>query len=142
MPRQQNQEAINEAAELLPAILLTVLWIAASTATSVDLKHSLFQTVAVSGFVIVGAGIPTRFPGLLDHLSRNEPVSYEIQVVGSEKGEVTSTHLDPREYVPDAEPLARPRFLSIISSNVLAVTMMKRSTAANAGRPACGTAHT
>jgi nitronate monooxygenase len=79
-------------------------------------------------YVIMGAGIPTTIPGVLDGLSRHEAVSYGINVVGSKAEDDTLARFDPRDFMEgDHEPLHRPRFLPIIASNVLAVTMLRRS---------------
>ncbi len=79
-------------------------------------------------YVIMGAGIPTMIPGVLDGLSRHEPVSYGINVSGSKPDDDTLTRFDPQDFMEiDHPPLARPRFLPIIASNVLAVTMLRRS---------------
>ncbi|HEY5609985.1 MAG TPA: nitronate monooxygenase, partial [Thermoanaerobaculia bacterium] len=74
-------------------------------------------------FVLMGAGIATRIPGVLDGLAAHEPVSYELSVTGGN----AMLHFAPRELVDYAAPLTRPRFLPIVSSNVLATTMVKRS---------------
>jgi len=79
-------------------------------------------------YVIMGAGIPTMIPGVLDGLARHGAVSYGINVVGSKPGDDTFTRFDPKDFMEgDHAPLARPRFLPIIASNVLAVTMLRRS---------------
>ncbi len=82
-------------------------------------------------YVIMGAGIPTMIPGVLDGLARHEAVSYGINVSGSKPGDDTLTRFDPRDFMEgDHAPLGRPRFLPIIASNVLAVTMLRRSNGA------------
>ena len=79
-------------------------------------------------YVIMGAGIPTTIPGVLDGLSRHEAVSYGINVVGSKAGDDTFARFDPQDFMEgDHASLVRPRFLPIIASNVLAVTMLRRS---------------
>jgi len=79
-------------------------------------------------YVIMGAGIPTTIPGVLDGLSRHDPVSYGINISGSLPADDTFTRFDPQEFIEsDHAPLTRPRFLPIIASNVLAVTMLRRS---------------
>jgi nitronate monooxygenase len=79
-------------------------------------------------YVIMGAGIPTMIPGVLDDLALHEPVSYGINVAGSKPGDDTLTRFDPRDFMEgDHTPLVRPKFLPIIASNVLAVTMLRRS---------------
>ncbi len=80
------------------------------------------------GFVLVGAGIATRIPGVLDRFVNHQPASYELAVTGAESGEITAMHFDPRDYASDLPPLQRPQFLAIVSSNVLATTLIRRST--------------
>lgn len=77
--------------------------------------------------VIVGAGMATRMPGVLDRFARHEPAGYEIQVAGSESGEAAATTFDPSAYASGLPSLERPAFVAIVSSNVAAQTMLKRS---------------
>jgi nitronate monooxygenase len=84
--------------------------------------------LAGAAFVLMGAGIPTKIPGVLDRLARHEKATYDLTVTGAKEGEPTTLSFDPRDYVDiDLPPLQRPLFLSIISSNVLATTMLRRS---------------
>lgn len=84
--------------------------------------------LAGAAYVVIGAGIPTMIPGVLDGLSRHEPVSYTLHVVGEDNGNSTLARFDPREFTGgDHPPLERPRFLPIIASNALATTMLRRS---------------
>ncbi len=79
-------------------------------------------------YVIMGAGIPILIPGALDAFCQHEPASYKLHVVGAQAGDDTSVHFDPRDFMEgDHPPLHRPVFLPIISSNVLATTMLRRS---------------
>ncbi|MGB8266738.1 MAG: nitronate monooxygenase [Candidatus Velthaea sp.] len=79
------------------------------------------------GYVLVGAGIPVKFPDAIDRLSRHEPASYPLHVIGAQEGDDNLMTFVPREYMEcDLPPLARPRFLAIIASNVLAMSLMKR----------------
>ena len=80
------------------------------------------------GFVLVGAGIATRIPGVLDRFVTHQPATYELTVSGSQQGEIATLHFDPRDYAQDLPPLRRPEFLAIVSSNVLATTLIRRST--------------
>ena len=48
-------------------------------------------------FVLMGAGIATRIPGVLDRLAAHEPVMYELTVTGAESGPITAMHFDPRD---------------------------------------------
>ncbi len=80
------------------------------------------------GVVLVGAGIATRIPGVLDRFVNHQPATYELTVSGAQPGEISAMHFDPRDYAPDLPPLHRPEFLAIVSSNVLATTLIRRST--------------
>lgn len=88
-----------------------------------SLYGAMLAGVAV---VLIGAGIATRIPGVLDRLALNEPASYELQVTGSEQAPVSVT-FDPSDFADALPSLERPQFFSIISSNVLATTMVRRS---------------
>ncbi len=79
-------------------------------------------------YVLMGAGIPTRIPGVLDQLSQHRPVNYPLAVTGTLEGEDTTLAFDPREFITaELPPLKRPAFLAIVSSNVLAASLIKRS---------------
>lgn len=79
-------------------------------------------------YVLIGAGIPLKIPGVLDALSVHQPAAYPLPVTGSQEGDDTTMNFDPREYMEqDLPPLKRPDFLAIIASNTLAVTMVKRA---------------
>ena len=79
-------------------------------------------------YVLMGAGIPTRIPGVLDQLSRHLPVQYPLSVTGALDGEDITLAFDPRDFVSgDVPPLKRPAFLAIVSSTVLAASLIKRS---------------
>ncbi len=77
--------------------------------------------------VLMGAGIATRIPGVLDRLARHEPVSYELQVSDNEGHDAVVAMFDPADFFDGLPPLTRPKFFPIISSNALASTMIKRS---------------
>lgn len=80
------------------------------------------------GYVLMGAGIPLKIPGVLDRLAKHESASYPLHVVGAEDGENAVKTFVPRDFMEcDLPPLARPQFLAIISSNVLAATMVKKA---------------
>jgi nitronate monooxygenase len=80
------------------------------------------------GYVLMGAGIPLHIPGVLDALAMQQPAEYKLSVIGAVPGQDTSMHFDPLDYVEGPLPvLDRPRFLSIVSSNTLATTMLRRA---------------
>jgi len=79
-------------------------------------------------YVLMGAGIPSRIPGAMDRLARHEPATYPLYVAGAEEGDDTTVRFDPREFMEgDLPPLARPAFLPIVASHVLAATLLKKS---------------
>lgn len=79
-------------------------------------------------YVLMGAGIPLKIPGVLDAYVNHEPASYPLYVSGARDGDDTTMHFVPRDFMEhDVPPLTRPRFLPIIASNTLAVTMLKKA---------------
>jgi len=83
-------------------------------------------------YVIMGAGIPVQIPGILDRLSKHREVSYRIDVKGASSDDDFRLRFDPRKIFSEAvgktKELTRPYFLPIISSVVLAKTLIRRST--------------
>lgn len=80
------------------------------------------------GYVLMGAGIPLKIPGMLDKLALHEAASYPLEVDGAHEGDDTTMRFDPREYMEcELPPLQRPVFLAIIASNLLSTVMLKRS---------------
>jgi len=81
------------------------------------------------GYVLMGAGIPIKIPGALDALADHGRATYPLHVTGAHEGEDTILTFDPAEFMECELPtLVRPKFLAIISSNVLAATIVKRAT--------------
>lgn len=79
------------------------------------------------GFVLMGAGIPAKIPGALDRLARGEPAEYPLYVTGEGAGATMMTFA-PRDLTNRVlAPLTRPAFLAIVSSDVLARTLQKKS---------------
>ena len=79
-------------------------------------------------YIIMGAGIPLKIPGVLDRLTEHLPVEYPLHVVGAQEGESTMMRFDPSEYMCHLLlPMHRPKFLAIVSSNTLASTMLKKA---------------
>ncbi len=80
------------------------------------------------GYVLMGAGIPLKVPGVLDAFAAGEPASYPLNVTGAHPEDDCLMRFDPREFCGlHAPKLQRPVFLAIISSNTLATTMVRRS---------------
>lgn len=79
-------------------------------------------------YILMGAGIPKAIPGIIDSLAKGEPVKMRVDVEGSAPGEEHYTHFDPAMVFGGKAPeLPRPRFLPIISSATLAMTLAKKS---------------
>jgi nitronate monooxygenase len=80
------------------------------------------------GYVLMGAGVPLKIPGVLDLFADHQPATYPLQVTGAEEDDDTTMKFVPREFMEcDLPPLHRPKFLAIVSSNTLATTMLKRA---------------
>jgi NAD(P)H-dependent flavin oxidoreductase YrpB (nitropropane dioxygenase family) len=77
-------------------------------------------------YLTMGAGIPLQIPEAINALMEGRPVTYRISV----EGETVTGHqmcFDPEAFLGGKlPPLKRPRFLPIISSNVLANVLMQR----------------
>jgi nitronate monooxygenase len=79
-------------------------------------------------YILMGAGIPLKIPGVLDQLARHEPVTYPLYVSGAVPGDDTTLTFAPLDFMDgDLPPLVRPKFLAIIASNVLAQTLLKKA---------------
>ena len=80
------------------------------------------------GYVLMGAGIPLKVPGVLDAFAAGHAASYPLSVTGAHPEDDCLMRLDPQEvFGMPMPPLQRPFFLAIISSNALATTMVRRS---------------
>lgn len=79
-------------------------------------------------YVIMGAGIPLKMPGVLDRYAEHEAAEYPMHVTGAIEGDDTTMRFDPAEFMEcELPPLHRPKFLAIVSSNTLALTMVKKA---------------
>jgi nitronate monooxygenase len=79
-------------------------------------------------YVLMGAGIPMKIPGVLDKLANHEEAVYPLTVTGAREGDDTLMRFNPRDYIPvDLPPLRRPAFLAIIASSVLAQTLARKA---------------
>ncbi|MHB1023140.1 MAG: nitronate monooxygenase [Acidobacteriaceae bacterium] len=79
-------------------------------------------------YVLMGAGIPLKIPGVLDRFVNHQSAEYTLHVTGAQEGDDVTTYFDPRDYMEgEPAPLARPKFLPIVSSNTLATTMLKKA---------------
>jgi nitronate monooxygenase len=79
------------------------------------------------GYILMGAGVPVKIPAVLDQFTTHAPATYPLHATGAQEGDDNTMSFDPREFMEtDLPPLARPKFFAIVSSNTLAITMVKR----------------
>ena len=91
--------------------------------------------LAECDYVIMGAGIPMEIPGILDDLSENKDINYAIHTDGAEADDPrTNFKFSPKEFWEAAgkpelatKDLPRPKFVPIVSSVLLAQSMLKRA---------------
>ena len=80
------------------------------------------------GYVLMGAGIPLKIPGVLECLAEHQRATYPLHVTGAQEDEERLLTFVPAAFMECELPrLSRPQFLAIISSNVLAATILKRA---------------
>lgn len=78
--------------------------------------------------VLMGGGIPLAIPGVLDALSRVEPVELKLSMVSSKTEQSHNLFFDSSAYASAVKaPLKRPQFLAVISSDVLAKTLVRKA---------------
>ena len=79
-------------------------------------------------YIIMGAGIPLKIPGVLDLFVNHCAAEYALHVTGALDTDDTTIRFNPRDFIK-GEPasLLRPRFLAIVSSNTLATTMLRKA---------------
>jgi NAD(P)H-dependent flavin oxidoreductase YrpB (nitropropane dioxygenase family) len=90
---------------------------------------SLFGSILAGvDYVLMGAGIPRAIPNVLDRFAKGEPADLRIDVVGALPGEEFLSRFDPGEFFSGASPaLKRPRFLGIVASATLAITLARKA---------------
>ncbi len=80
-------------------------------------------------YVIMGAGIPRAIPGVLDRLAAGQETHLDITVVephgAAHDGSATRVTFNPGGF--GAPCLTRPKFLAVVSSNLLAQVLARRS---------------
>ena len=79
-------------------------------------------------YVLMGAGIPRSIPGVLDRFAAGEPAELRIDVEGVLPGEEFLAKFNPADFCGGPAPaLTRPKFLAIVSSATLALTLARKS---------------
>lgn len=91
---------------------------------------SLFGAmIAGVDYVLMGAGIPTNIPGIIDQLCEGNAVELPLRITGSEPDDNFTSHFDPAAVTNQRVPwLERPKFLPIVASATLATRLAKKST--------------
>lgn len=80
------------------------------------------------GYVLMGAGVPLKIPGVLDRFIDHESATYLLQVSGAHEDLDRTMVFTPSAFVTRKLPqLARPKFIAIVSSNTLATTMLRKA---------------
>lgn len=79
-------------------------------------------------YVLMGAGIPRLIPGVLDRFAAGEPAEIKLDVDGALPTDEFVTRFEPASiWGHPPPPLRRPKFLAIVSSATLALTLAKKS---------------
>ncbi len=79
-------------------------------------------------YVLMGAGIPTNIPGVIDRLCEGEPAELTLKVDGADDGDRFCAHFDPDKFTGGRVPwLRRPKFLPIVASATLATMLTRKS---------------
>jgi len=83
-------------------------------------------------YVIMGAGIPLQMPGIITQLVNHNDSNYRVDCVDARPDDDLRLHFKISELFPNFKEklgtLKRPKFFPIISSNVLALALIKRGT--------------
>jgi nitronate monooxygenase len=82
-------------------------------------------------YVLMGAGIPSQIPAVLDAFAAHRPAEYRLAVSGvvTEQTEDPTVRFDPADYAGEIPlpSLTRPSFLAIVSSHTLAASLLRRA---------------
>ncbi len=79
-------------------------------------------------YILIGAGIPITIPGAIDALAEGRPAELRLAVDGALPGEEFINRFDPAAFCGGSAPkLKRPKFLAIVSSATLAMTLARKS---------------
>ncbi len=78
-------------------------------------------------YIIMGAGIPRDFPAIIDDLVEHKAVECNLNITGTTADDNYKLKFDPIKYGLSHIKLKRPKFIAIVSSNILAMTLAKKS---------------
>ena len=77
--------------------------------------------------VPMSGGIPLTVPEVLDNFAALKPAELKLHVVGAGPEDHFRTSLEPRNFVNWTSALKRPCFFPVISTDILASTMVKKA---------------
>jgi nitronate monooxygenase len=108
-------------------------WVGMNLLTKVQLPTipSLYGAMLADvDYILMGAGIPMQIPRILDSLAAGEDCKLTLDIEGTlPEGMLAETPFSPASFWNASPPtdLKRPNFVPIVSSVVLAQSMMKRA---------------
>jgi nitronate monooxygenase len=78
--------------------------------------------------IIMGGGIPLSIPGVLDAMADLRPVELKLNVLGADRSHEHKIEFHPGTHISAAqEPLKRPCFFPVVSTETLAKTMARKA---------------
>jgi len=117
-----------DAQEILIVANFVEVWLAKEGhdgLVGINFLHKIQMTTAASvlgamlagvDYIIMGAGIPRELPKLIRQISKLEVGSVPVDVIG---GPAAQTTINPLDFVPAGTKIKKPKFLAIISVDVL-----------------------
>ena len=82
-------------------------------------------------YVLMGAGIPTTIPGVIDRLCAGKSVELPLKVASADREDRFYASFDPEVFTGGQVPwLRRPKFLPIVASATLATMLARKSNGA------------
>ena len=117
-----------DAQEILIVANFVEVWLAKEGhdgLVGINFLHKIQMTTAASvlgamlagvDYIIMGAGIPRELPKLIRQISKLEVGSVPVDVIG---GPAAQTTINPLDFVPSGTKIKKPKFLAIISVDVL-----------------------
>ncbi len=90
---------------------------------------SLFGAILAGvDFILMGAGIPVSIPGIIDKIIRWDAVELKLSIEDNIEHQSFFHKFDPKEFFTGELPeLKRPKFLAIVSSDIIAKTLVKKA---------------
>ena len=121
-------EQKRDAQEILIVANFVEVWLAKEGhdgLVGINFLHKIQMTTAASvlgamlagvDYIIMGAGIPRELPKLIRQIAKLEVGSVPVDVIG---GSAVQTTINPLDFIPAGTKIKRPKFLAIISVDVL-----------------------